>query len=249
MLYQQNNSSKGKPIRTKLFAKHCDITLFSSVCYSNLYFKSNKSLFGRIIQSKDVQFSNNILFQLDDVVKTSKSYKYMPVFKRNILCDFPGVLITDFRTLIRTTNVYNNVRTKIDESSYANYTPMIHYNTLTFTEFYPRRSISFKVSRVCYSPNNVITKKLKRKDLANLDEISPVDVQSPTKRFPPSEDVNRTKKGLIFEPLLLQDVSYKYSEKFRQKQQDFNKNVRLMILYSFLCFVLAIIVFLTLYLT
>lgn len=211
-----------------------------------------------------MRFSNNISFQLNNVVKAAKNFKYMPVFKQNLLCDFPGILLLDFRTLIRNTSVYNNVRTKIDELCYIDYVPMINYNALVITEYFPRRNLSFKVSRVCYGPNNIIIKKLKKKDAVNLDEISPVEMDTPSKRFMTLDDVEKTlidkkkkeiqqrrpdRNVLLLEPLLLQNVSYKYSEKFRQKQQEFNKNVRLMILYSFLCFMLAIIVFLTLYLT
>lgn len=262
LIYNQRKTAA--IIKNKLFEKNCDNRLFSAVCYSNLYFYWNKSLFGCIIQHKDVQYSNNISFQLGNSIKSSRNFQYMPVYKRNVLCNFPGILLLDFSTLFRSPNVIGNVKTRIDESSYKDYAPMINYNSLMITEYFPRRNLSFKVSRVCYSPNNVIIKKLKKKDFPNLDEISPVECESPSKRFMTIDDleknlIDKKKKEiqrerserniLLLEPLLLQDVSYKYSEIFRQKQQEFKKNVRLMISYSFLCFILSIIVFLTLYLT
>lgn len=210
-----------------------------------------------------MQYSNNVSFHLSNAIKSVKNYKYMPVYKKKLLCDFPGVLVLDFSTLIKNPCVYGNVKTKLDESSYVDYVPMINYNTLVIMEFYPKRNLSFKVSRVCYSPNNIIIKKLKKRAAINFDEISPIESENASKRFMTIDDVEKTlidkkkkemqqrsdRNMLLLEPLLLQEVSYKYSEKFRQKQQEFKKNVRLMILYSFLCFILAIIVFLTLYLT
>jgi len=88
--------------------------------------------------------------------------------------------------------------------------------------------------------NNSICMKKRQRVQMNLDEISPVE-----------EENNIVRNEVLLEPLCLDILTKKPAKRVSKhgyNYKEHKKNVRLMIMYSFLIFGLLIIVFCTLYL-